>query len=127
MKLKRPIITRFIWATEVYAIIRLKSVWRIAVNDVYTIPIIANKYTTGVKKKDAWGNKGKEKRKKPYVPNFNKIPAKITEPDVGASTCASGNHKWTGTIGTLVAKELKKENHKNFCSFLEKIKVNKTS
>ncbi len=51
----------------------------------------------------------------------------MTEPAVGASTCASGNHKCTGTIGTLVAKEPKKENHKNFCSVLEKIKVNKTS
>ena len=38
------------------------------------------------------------------------MPAKITEPAVGASTWASGNHKWTGTIGTLVAKEPKKEN-----------------
>lgn len=37
-----------------------------------------------------------------YVPNFNNIPASITEPGVGASTCASGNHKCTGTIGTLI-------------------------
>ena len=55
------------------------------------------------------------------------LDVKITEPDVGASTCASGNHKWTGTIGTLVAKEPKKENHKNFCSDFEKRKVNKIS
>ena len=34
-----------------------------------------------------------ENRIKPKVPNFNKIPAKITEPMVGASTWASGNHK----------------------------------
>jgi hypothetical protein len=51
----------------------------------------------------------------------------MTEPAVGASTCASGSHKWTGTIGTLVAKEPKKESHKNFCSVLEKMKVSKTS
>jgi len=51
----------------------------------------------------------------------------MTEPAVGASTCASGSHKCTGTIGTLVAKEQKNESHKSFCSVLEKIKVNKTS
>jgi len=45
----------------------------------------------GVKNKVASGNIGKEKRKKPYPPNFNKIPANTTEPAVGASTCASGN------------------------------------
>jgi hypothetical protein len=30
-------------------------------------------------------------------------------------------------MGTFVANELKKENHKNFCSILEKAKVNKIS
>lgn len=39
-----------------------------------------------------------------YVPNFNKIPAKITEPGVGASTCASGNQTWNGTIGIFTEK-----------------------
>ena len=28
----------------------------------------------------------------PYVPNFSKIAAKMTEPCVGACVCASGNH-----------------------------------
>ena len=42
-----------------------------------------------------------------YEPNFNKIPAKITDPGVGASTCASGNHICKGTIGILT------ENPKN--------------
>ena len=45
----------------------------------------------GEKKEEAVGNKHSEKRIKPYPPNFNKIPAKITEPAVGASQCASGN------------------------------------
>ena len=66
----------------------------------------------GVKNKVASGNIGKEKRKKPYPPNFNKIPANTTEPAVGASTCASGNQIWTGTIGIFDAKEAKKVNHK---------------
>jgi hypothetical protein len=47
--------------------------------------------TNGAKKADESGNKPREYRKKPKPPNFNKIPAKITLPDVGASQCASGN------------------------------------
>ena len=42
------------------------------------------------------------------TPSFKIIPANITEPVVGASTCASGNQIWTGNIGTLTAKEQKK-------------------
>ena len=80
-----------------------------------------------MKKKDAFGNKGRENRIKPYVPNFSNTPASITDPAVGASTCASGSHKCTGTIGTLLAKAKKKVNQRNFCSNLEKEKVNKTS
>merc|ERR1712060_206655 len=41
------------------------------------------------------------KRKRPYPPSFNKIPAKIIEPETGASTCALGNHKWKKKIGNF--------------------------
>jgi len=44
------------------------------------------------KKNEPIGKSTKEKRKKPYPPNFNRILAKIIEPTVGASTCASGSH-----------------------------------
>ena len=37
------------------------------------------------------------------MPNFSSTPARITEPAVGASTCASGNHVWSGNSGTLIA------------------------
>ncbi len=33
-------------------------------------------------------------------------PARITEPAVGASTCASGSQVWNGTSGTLIAKAI---------------------
>jgi hypothetical protein len=33
------------------------------------------------------------------------IAARITEPPVGASTCASGSHVCTGHIGTLTAND----------------------
>ncbi len=37
------------------------------------------------------GSKGSEKRIKPYVPIFKRTPARMTEPAVGASVCASGS------------------------------------
>ncbi len=52
----------------------------------------------------ASGKSGIAKRRKPYVPIFRSTPARITEPPVGASTCASGSQVWSGNIGTLIAK-----------------------
>ena len=37
------------------------------------------------------------------MPIFSSTPARITEPAVGASTCASGSHVWNGNSGTLIA------------------------
>ena len=54
------------------------------------------------------GSSGREKRMKPYVPIFSKTPARMTEPAVGASVCASGSQVWNGNIGTLIAKAKKK-------------------
>ena len=34
-------------------------------------------------------------------------PARITDPAVGASVCASGSHVWNGNIGTLIANARK--------------------
>src|SRR5512140_1734285 len=51
---------------------------------------------------------GSENRTKPYVPILRRTPARITEPAVGASTCASGSHVWKGNSGTLIAKPRKK-------------------
>src|SRR5271165_5838051 len=53
------------------------------------------------------GKNGSEKRRNPYVPIFSRTPARITEPAVGASTCASGSQVWNGNIGTLIAKPRK--------------------
>src|ERR1700726_589941 len=55
----------------------------------------------------ASGNIGTENRKNPYVPIFNRTPARMTEPAVGASVCASGNQVWNGNIGTLMANARK--------------------
>ena len=61
------------------------------VKEAYTIPITQRLIAKGKKNLVASVKTGKTKRKKPYPPNFNNKPAKITEPIVGASTCASGN------------------------------------
>lgn len=54
---------------------------------------------------------GKMNLSKPKVPTFNIRPARIIEPMVGASTCASGNHVWAGTIGILTINPIKKRVH----------------
>src|SRR5689334_9551542 len=57
---------------------------------------------------DAFGSSGSEKRMNPYVPIFSITPARITDPAVGASVCASGSHVWNGNIGTFTANPTKK-------------------
>ena len=39
----------------------------------------------------------------------------MTEPDVGAITCASGNQVWTGHIGTFTAKEARNARNSQVC------------
>ena len=56
------------------------------------------------------------KRRKPYPPIFSMIAASTTEPPVGASTCASGNHVCTGNIGTLTANATRKAKNSHVCS-----------
>ena len=55
----------------------------------------------------ASGNSGTQKRRIPYVPSFSITPARITEPAVGASVCASGSQVCSGKSGTLIAKARK--------------------
>src|SRR5688572_22408097 len=45
-------------------------------------------------------------RSNPYPPIFKSKAANRTDTDVGASTCASGNHVWKGTIGSLIPKPI---------------------
>ena len=54
------------------------------------------------------GSSGSEKRTNPYVPIFSRTPARMTEPAVGASVCASGSQVWKGNMGTLMANAKKK-------------------
>jgi len=104
-------------ATDEYAIIFFKSTCLNVVNDTYIMAITLITYIIGVKNTDASGNIGIENLKNPYPPNFNNTPANITDPAVGASTCASGNHVCTGIIGTFTANDAKNAIHNNICLF----------
>ena len=55
----------------------------------------------------ASGNSGSANRMNPYPPSLSRTPARMTEPAVGASTCASGSQVWNGNIGTLIANARK--------------------
>src|SRR5262249_59654622 len=44
------------------------------------------------------------------------MPARMTDPAVGASTCASGSQVWTGHIGSFTANEAKNANQAHVCS-----------
>src|ERR1039458_854342 len=70
---------------------------------------------SGAKSWLADGNIGREKGRERYPPIFNRMAARMTEPAVGASTCASGNQVCTGHIGILTANEAKKASHAHFC------------
>ena len=58
--------------------------------------------------------KGIKTRIKPYAPIFSSMAANITDPSVGDSTCASGNHKCIGKIGILMLKDMKKHTQSKF-------------
>src|SRR5437773_7449044 len=61
----------------------------------------------GTKWFDACGRIGRLNRRNPYVPIFRRTAARMTDPAVGASVCASGSQVWNGNIGTLIAKPKK--------------------
>src|SRR5215471_522624 len=65
------------------------------------------------------GSSGSEKRRNPYVPIFSRTLARITDPAVGASVCASGSQVWNGNIGTFTAKPTKKAQKTHHCTELE--------
>src|SRR5689334_20903674 len=97
------------WLTDEYATSFFMSFCISETSAPYTMPMIDNA-TNHIRTFGCittLGKNGSEKRTKPYVPIFNSTPARMTEPAVGASTCASGSHVWNGNIGTLMANPRK--------------------
>ena len=70
-------------------------------------PMMASTATQPATRREASGKSGRQKRIIPYVPIFSSTPASITEPAVGASTCASGSQVCSGKSGTLIANARK--------------------
>src|SRR3954471_14718031 len=64
------------------------------------------------------GKRPIEKRMYAYVPSLSMIAARITEPAVGACTCASGSHVCSGHIGTLMKKAIEKAQKHRPCGDL---------
>src|SRR6266542_834849 len=79
------------------------------------MPMIEIAEIIGTNRCDASGRIGRLNRRKPYVPIFRSTAARITEPAVGASVCASGSHVWNGNIGTLIAKPRKNARNTHHC------------
>lgn len=52
-------------------------------------------------------------RRRPYLPNFRRMPAKIIDPATGASTCAFGSQRWKKYKGILTIKAVIVITHHN--------------
>src|SRR3954462_6635022 len=106
---KMPRVQKPRWLTDEYATSFFMSFCIKETSAPYTMPMIdsatSQKRTLGCI--TTLGKNGSEKRINPYVPIFNSTPARITDPAVGASTCASGSQVWNGNIGTLMANPRK--------------------
>ncbi len=110
-----PSITSAMWLTEEYATRRFQSFCASATSAPYTMPMIDSVTIIGTKCREASGRIGRLKRMNPYVPIFRRTAARITEPAVGASVCASGSQVWNGNIGTLIAKPRKNARNTHHC------------
>src|SRR5262252_7330133 len=111
-----PSITMAMWLTDEYATSLFQSFWASATSAPYTMPMSDSTTIIGTKWRDASGRIGRLKRRNPYVPIFSRTAARITEPAVGASVCASGSHVWNGNIGTLIANPRKNARNTHHCS-----------
>lgn len=105
----------------------LISIWLKATIELYVKPIKANVKIKNTISKDTKKKNPNNNLNIAYEPNFNKIPAKITDPGVGASTWASGNHIWTGKTGIFTAKPPNINNQKIIWRFVKKYDCKKNS
>ena len=79
------------------------------------MPMIESTTIIGTNCREASGRIGRLKRMNPYVPIFRSTAARMTDPAVGASVCASGSQVWNGNIGTLIAKPRKNARKIHHC------------
>lgn len=96
-----PLIIRLIWPIDEYAIRDFRSVCRKQIILVMTAPHRDN-LIIGAEINLFIFIIIDDKRIRPYLPNFSRIPARIIDPATGASTCAFGNHKCSIYRGIFV-------------------------
>src|SRR2546428_348841 len=99
------------WLTDEYATSFFQSFCTMATRAPYRMPMTERPSMYGREYRVANGSIGSEKRTKPDVPIFSRTPARITQPAVGASTCAAGSQGRNGHIGPLMAKPVKNAQH----------------
>ena len=80
------------------------------------MPMMASTAIHGAQARAAPGNSGRQKCRIPNVPIFSMTEASITEPAMGASTCASGSQVCSGKSGTLMANATKNARKSSICS-----------
>lgn len=85
------------WATLLYATKLLISLWNLQIRALRAPPKreqnIHNRFQ--VQPQKFWT------QRKPTPPIFRRIPARIIDPTVGASTCALGSHIWRRNSGSF--------------------------
>lgn len=108
---KTPEIISAMCTTEEYAITTFMSLVITQTIPKITLPvkeIITSLLNTLL------GSIKKDRRTIPYPPNFSKMPAKIIDPDTGASTCALGNQRCNPNMGNFVKNAKTKKTVKKF-------------
>ena len=70
---------------KIEKLIKRIGIFRIKAKSIFNLSKILIEKIKGAKNAEASGNKPTEYRIKPKPPNFRRIPARITEPEVGAS------------------------------------------
>ena len=79
------------------------------------IEISASTITTGVAHCDASGSSPRQNRSMPNVPILSRMQTSSTEVPVVAFSVVSASQVWTGNIGALIAKAMKKPRNSQRC------------
>src|SRR3990172_12604976 len=90
------------WLTLENATSRFRSSWARHTTAPYRIETTPRTARTHHIVAAASGSIWTLNRRRPYPPSFRRIPARITDPPVGASTWASGSQVCSGHVGSFV-------------------------
>jgi len=117
---KNPTIINAICTTDEYAITTFMS---LVITQIIPKIILPAKEAVTSNLNILLASIKKDSRTIPYPPSFNKIPAKIIDPDTGASTCALGSQRWTPNIGNLIKNANTKKIAKKSLPLIQTLRV----